>query len=256
MLRITLSALFLAAVVYGVVYAGNEPVNETVAPGTEPASASEAAPAREGGAVSGTITFGGQEVAGEEVDLSPDAYCVEHHSGGPYLIGEVKAGPQKDVFVQLVGVPDEKYEVPDTPVVLDQIECTYVPHVFGVMKKQDIEIRNSDETLHNIHPTPESNKEFNLAMPNKGDVRNKSFRKAEDAIPFKCDVHPWMNAYCFVLEHPYFAVTDENGTFSIDTTGLPDGDYEVKVWHEVLGEKDGSVTVADGSATFDVDFDG
>jgi hypothetical protein len=256
MLRITCSALFLAAAIYGVSYAGNETVNEPAAPAAAPANAPAATPAREGGAVSGTITFGGQEVSGEEVDLSPDAYCVEHHSGGPYVIGEVKSGPLKDVFVQLDGVPDEKYEAPDSPVVLDQIRCSYEPHVFGVMKKQDIEIRNSDETLHNIHPTPESNKEFNLAMPNKGDVRSKSFRKAEDAIPFKCDVHPWMNAYCFVMDHPYFAVTDENGAFAIDTTGLPDGEYKVKVWHEVLGEKDGTVTVAEGAATYDFDFDG
>jgi hypothetical protein len=254
MLRITLSALFLAAVIYGVSHAGNETVNDPQAPAAVSSNATEAsAPA---GAVSGTVTNGGEARSGEEVDLSPDAYCVDHHSGGPYVIGAVESGPLKDVFVQLVGVPDEKYEAPDEAVVLDQIECSYTPHVFGVIKKQDIEIRNSDDTLHNIHPTPERNKEFNLAMPIKGDVRNKSFRKAENAIPFKCDVHPWMNAYCFVMEHPYWAVTDDSGAFSIDTTDLPDGDYKVLVWHEVLGEKEGSVTVADGSATFDVDFDG
>ncbi len=230
-----------------------EPAAATSAP------ANTAAPTSRG-AVTGTVSFRGTAAPRTKVDLSADDFCV-HHNGEAGLeetsAVRTEGGGLADVFIQLTdGVPDKKYDAPDAPVILDQVGCTYAPHVFGVLKKQDIEIRNSDETLHNIHPTPDKNKEFNLAMPNKGDVRTKDFRKAEDAIPFKCDVHPWMKAFCFVMEHPYFAVTGADGKFSLDTSGLADGEYGVKAWHEVLGEKQGKVTIADGKATYDLAFEG
>ena len=213
-------------------------------------------------AVSGSIKFSGAAPEAAAVDLSPDPYCAEHHTDDtsafvdPTAVRVGDDGGLADAFVQLTtGVPDEKYDAPEEPVVLDQVGCTYVPHVFGVMKKQDIEIRNSDATLHNVHPTPERNKEFNLAMPNKGDVRTKSFRKAEEAVQFKCDVHPWMTAYCFVMEHPYFATTDAEGNFSLPTEGLEDGDYGIKVWHSVLGTVEGKITIKDGAATLEMSFD-
>ena len=134
---------------------------------------------------------------------------------------------------------------------LDQRGCKYYPHVFGVMKKQDIEILNSDATLHNIHAVPKKNKEFNRGMPTKGMKIEAKFKKAEEAIVIKCDVHPWMKCYAFCMEHPYYATTDENGAFTLNAKDLPDGEYGVKLWHETLGEAKGTVTVSGGAATFD-----
>ena len=76
------------------------------------------------------------------------------------------------------------------------------------------------------------------------------FKKVEEAIHIKCDVHAWMGAYCFVCDNGYFAVTNPDGSFSIDTTGLPDGEYAIKAWQEVLGYAEGKVTVKDGAGTF------
>ena len=238
-----------------------EPVAPAAAAATTPAAATPAATpaANSAGSVRGRVQFKGEVPARAAVDLSPDPYCHEAHADGLSDQIGVTVGKENglaDVFVQLTGVPDEKYETPETPVVLDQVGCTYVPHVFGVMTKQDIEIRNSDATLHNVHPTPDRNKEFNLAMPNKGDVQERNFRKAEDGIPFKCDVHPWMRAFCFVMEHPYFGVSDADGNLAIDTAGLPDGEYGFKAWHETLGEKEGKVKVEGGAATIDMTFGG
>jgi hypothetical protein len=215
----------------------------------------EEAPAKPKAAVTGTVKFEGEIPAPERVDLSPDPVCKEHHGdagmSSPSTVKRGEGGGLADVFVQLTtGVPDEKYEAPKEPVVLDQQGCTYVPHVFGLMKKQTIKILNSDATLHNIHAMPRSNKEFNLAMPNKGDVREQEFKKAEEALKIKCDVHPWMLAYAFVMEHPYFGVTDAKGKFSIPSD-LADGEYGIKLWHETLGEATGTLTVKDGAGTFE-----
>jgi hypothetical protein len=218
----------------------------------------EAAPAA---ALTGKIKVDGKIERPEPVDLSSDPHCVELHGGdaamaNPITVVKDDEGGLKDVFIQLTrGVPDKKYDRPDEPVVIDQVGCTYIPHVWGVMKKQDILIKNSDATLHNIHALPKSNKEFNLAMPNKGDERTQKFKKAEDAVKIKCDVHPWMATFAFVLEHPYFAVTGADGSFNLPTTDLPDGDYGVRIWHEVLGEAEGTVTIKGGAGSFEHVFE-
>jgi len=230
-----------------------------VVPAKVPVVASAAAPAAKG-AIHGMVKFEGTAPERSKVDLSPDPICVKAHEGtGMMTPGGVQAGAGgglADVFVQLTtGLPaDKKYEAPAEPAVIDQIGCTYVPHVLGVVKKQKIEIRNSDPTLHNIHAQPKTNKEFNLAMPNKDDKREVEFKKGEDAIHIKCDVHPWMSAFCFCLEHPFFAVTGADGSFDINMADLPDGEYGIKLWHETLGTQEGKVTVKDGAGSCDFTF--
>ena len=83
-----------------------------------------------------------------------------------------------------------------------------MPHVFGVQVGQPVDIVNSDPTLHNIHATPKTNQEFNTAQPIQGMKTQHTFtaKEGDVVIPFKCDVHGWMNAYVGVLDHPYFAV--------------------------------------------------
>lgn len=254
--KIALAVSALAVVTSVAVQAADEPFEPTTPKTTttkaEPATV-EAAP-KPAGAVKGKVKFSGEAPAPKKVDMASDPFCEGAHEGG-FSRSRVTGtdGGLLDVFVELTGVPDERYKV-EEPVVLDQVGCTYKPHVFGVVKKQPIKIINSDDTLHNIHAVPRSNKEFNVGMPNKGMEIEKEFKKAEPAIHIKCDVHPWMAAICFSMEHPYFAVTAADGTFSIDTTDLPDGDYGVKIWHEVLGEAEGKVTVKDGAGTVELEL--
>jgi hypothetical protein len=208
------------------------------------------------GAITGKITFEGTPPARDKVDLSPDAVCKKAHGDegmlNPVGVEVDAAGGLHNVFVMLTGLPDtlakDGKDLP--PVVLDQHGCTYNPHVFGLVKKQKITIKNSDPTLHNIHGQPKTNKEFNYAMPDMENPREVEFKKVEEAIHIKCDVHPWMGAFCFVCDNPYFAVSNPDGSFSIDTTGLPDGEYAIKAWQEVLGYAEGKVTVKDGAGTF------
>jgi hypothetical protein len=116
---------------------------------------------------------------------------------------------------------------------------------------QALRIRNSDDTLHNIHPRPQVNSEFNIGQPRKDmeSVREgeKGFAKPEVMIPVGCDVHPWMRAYISVLEHPFSAVTKEDGTFEIK--GLPAGDYEVEAFHGKLKTQTQKITPAGAAAT-------
>jgi hypothetical protein len=116
---------------------------------------------------------------------------------------------------------------------------------------QKLEILNSDPTLHNIHATPKSNSEFNTGQPIQGMKTEHTFNSQEVMVPFKCDVHGWMNAYVGVLDHPYFAVTGPDGKFSLK--GLPPGTYTVEAWHEKLGATTQSVTLA-AKETKDVSF--
>jgi plastocyanin len=110
---------------------------------------------------------------------------------------------------------------------------------------QTVRISNSDETLHNVHAVPASNREFNFGQPPKVPPAPRVFDKPEIMVPFRCDVHGWMNAYAGVVAHPFFAVTKQDGTFEIK--GLPPGTYTIEAWHELLGPQTQSVTV-DGQA--------
>jgi hypothetical protein len=123
--------------------------------------------------------------------------------------------------------------------------------VFGVRVGQPLEIVNSDPTLHNIHAIPTGNQEFNTGQPIQGMKFTHTFTSPEVMVPFKCDVHGWMNAYAGVVAHPYFAVTGADGTFSLNK--LPAGTYTVEAWHEKLGTQTQSITLGE-KQTSDIAF--
>jgi hypothetical protein len=209
--------------------------------------------------VSGKITFVGTAPKMKKIKTDADPVCAEMHADTPLYSEEVVVNPNgtlKNVFVYIKsGLEGKTYETPKTPVVIDQAGCHYVPHVFGMMAKQPLEIINSDDTLHNIHAMPTNSKEFNVGEPNKGMKVTRTFANPEVMVHFKCDVHPWMSAYVGVLDNPFFSTTGDDGTFSIKN--LPAGDYEIEVWHEKYGTQTQKVKVGEGEAkTVDFTFKG
>ena len=200
------------------------------------------------GSITGVITLEGTPPQRQSVKMSADPQCVAANPDG--RLGEVflvKDGKLQNVFVYVKeGLGDRKFEVPTTPAVLDQVDCMYTPRVLGVMAGQTIEIKNSDGTLHNVHALPAASKPFNNAMPMKGMTIKRKFTAPEVMVRLKCDVHPWMAAYIGVVDHPFFAVSGESGTFTI--ANVPAGTYTVEAWHEKLGTQSASITVADGTA--------
>jgi len=128
--------------------------------------------------------------------------------------------------------------------------------VLGVMVNQNISITNSDPTTHNIHFMPATNPDWNQSQVNGAAALTHKLAHAEVLVPVKCNQHPWMKSYVGVLKHPFFAVSAEDGSFTIN--GVPPGKYTVVAWHEggAKGtEKTMEVTVpAKGAATADFSF--
>lgn len=188
------------------------------------------------------------------IRMDADAACSALH-GTPVLSDEVVVndnGTLRYVFVYVKeGLGDRTFPTPKEPAVLDQKGCLYNPHVVGVQVNQDIQIVNSDQTTHNIHPVPANNREWNTSMPPGSDKLVKSFPREELLIPVKCNVHPWMKSYIGVLKHPFFAVTGPDGTFTIK--GLPPGEYTLAAWQEKFGTVEQKVKVGP-KETKTVDF--
>ncbi|MCH7591600.1 MAG: carboxypeptidase regulatory-like domain-containing protein [Planctomycetes bacterium] len=139
------------------------------------------------------------------------------------------------------GLGDRKFPVKAGSVELNQFGCQYKPHVIGIMEGQDLIVKNSDDTNHNIHFLPKVNKQLNFSQPKKGMTKSVSLKK-EDVFKAKCDVHPWMGCYIKVFNHPFFAVTGKDGTFEL--SGLPPGKYVIEAWHEKFGTQTVTVEVA------------
>ncbi len=195
------------------------------------------------GDVTGKVVFEGNPPAPTRLRMDADKVCARAHTS-PVMGEEVvvnKNGTLKNVLVYVKdGLGGKKFDPPATKLVLDQIGCIYKPHVFGIMAGQELEILNSDPTLHNVHSLSKANPQFNQAMPMKGMKLTKKFDKVE-TFKVKCEVHPWMGAYIGVFNHPYFDVTDDNGNFTLK--GLPAGEYTIETWHEKYGTQTMKVSV-------------
>jgi hypothetical protein len=206
--------------------------------------------AADSASISGKAAFDGTAPKPKKIKTDADPKCAEMHADSPLVGEEVVVngnGTLKNVFVYIKsGLEGKTFETPKTPVEINQEGCHYRPHVFGMMAKQPLKIVNSDDTLHNIHAMPTKSKEFNIGQPNKGMETMRTFAEPEVMVHFKCDVHPWMSAYAGVLNHPFYSVSGEDGTFAIK--GLPAGEYEVVAWHEKYGEQSQKIKVGDGEA--------
>ena len=212
----------------------------------------------DGGTVKGTVKFDGKQIPRKPIRMNADPVCEKAHQDAALSQKWVFGSNDtlQNVFVWVSkGLEGKTFDTPTTPAVLDQRGCMYIPHVSGIVVNQPLEIRSSDDTLHNINFKSDKNGTFNLGMPVKGMKETKTFTKEEVGMTYKCDVHPWMNAFMHVVPHPFFAVTQEYGTFTLK--GLPPGEYELSVWHEfdrfAPDKKTAKVTVEAGK-TAEVTF--
>jgi plastocyanin len=194
---------------------------------------------KNGAVIAGIVRFKGIKPELKPIsEIAGAAFCKSCYAAGElplhddFVFG--KNGADDTLANVLVyvskGLDGKTFDVPKEPAVLDQVGCMYTPHVVAVMVGQTLEIRNSDATLHNVMAMPRHNPPFNFGMPVKDQVTAKVFKKSEFKMNLRCFMHPWMSAYVHVLEHPFFAITGEDGTFTIK--GLPPGEYEISVLHE------------------------
>lgn len=207
--------------------------------------------------ITGTVSFSGTPPANPTIDMADEAQCAEKYAGQPTdPVVSVTDGKLANVFIRVTGgLPAGPYPMPSGKASIDQNGCLYSPRVVGVMVGQALEIQNSDPLLHNIKAVPTENRGFNISQPRAGMTTERTFATPEVMIPLECNVHGWMNAYVGVVDHPYFAVSAADGSFTI--SGLPAGTYQVEAWHETGGTQTGEITVDDGgSATLDFTFSG
>src|SRR5262245_3369542 len=254
--KIALSCTLLAVSAFVVMSCGGNKNPDNSIKGAEgPAEKPAYQSAGDEGTVTGKITFTGTAPAPKTIDMGQDPVCV---SSAPDKTTEdvmVKDGKLANVFVYVKsgGAVDKFSFNPTGEVVLDQKGCRYHPHVLGVMTKENIKITNSDNTTHNIHPSPAKNQEWNQSQTAGAAPLEKSFARSELLIPVKCNQHPWMKAYIGVLPHPFFAVSKEDGSYTI--ANLPPGEYTIAAWHEKYGEQTQKVTIgAKESKTQDFTF--
>ncbi|HEY7087472.1 MAG TPA: hypothetical protein VH518_05235 [Tepidisphaeraceae bacterium] len=206
--------------------------------------------------VTGKVKLDGKAPEMKEIDMSGVKECAAQHAD-PVTEETIVANDKGELANVVVSVKAEEAAalggaVPKETAVLDQKGCQYVPHVLALMVGQNLAIRNDDPFLHNVHSLAQTNPAFNFGQPNKDPGKAVDPQKAAEVIKIKCDVHPWMGAWMIVLDHPFFAVSKEDGTFTIKD--LPDGDYTIQAWHEKLGTQEGKVSVKGGKGEVNFTF--
>jgi plastocyanin len=205
------------------------------------------------GTIKGHVRLSGKLPGNTVIRMGKDPKCADLNKGKQVVQETVKAtidGSLANVFVRLEGTfPGNA--VPKSPVVINQHGCVYEPRVIGVRVGQDLQIRNSDSLLHNVHGVSNYDNQFNVAQAKAGIVDSFKMKKEEVMLRLGCDVHSWMTAYVGVVNNPYFAVSDASGTFVIND--VPPGTYTIDAWQERYGPLKKTIKVTAGAAT-SVDF--
>ncbi len=200
------------------------------------------------GSITGKVLFEGTPPERRRLNMSADPVCAARNPE-PVLAedGAVNAnGTLPNAFVYLKNVSGS-FTPPATPVVVDQKDCMYLPHVLGVMAGQPLKIVSSDPTTHNIHFMSTQNPNFNQTQPPGAPPIIHKFAHPEIMITVHCNEHPWMSAYVAVTSNPFYAVTGAEGKFTIQN--VPPGEYTIASWTAAFGTQDQKVTVRAGAST-------
>ena len=196
------------------------------------------------GSITGSVRDTGRRPALKSVDMSEDPACVAAHKGKAVdeslVVGPSGAVSNAFIYVK-AGLEGKHFATPTQPVVIDQSGCWFRPRVLGLQTNQPLQVDNSDPVTHNIHPQAQANREWNHSQGPGDPPIVRRFTKPEIMIPVKCNIHSWMHAWIGVLDHPYFAVSASDGSFTI--RNLPPGTYTVAIWHEKLGTQEQQVVV-------------
>jgi plastocyanin len=206
------------------------------------ASAYDGAPVTGGGTIAGEVKLQGTAPAPKALEVTKDKeVCGQHEIKSEDLLVGANGGVENAV-VSITNITKGK-PMPAAEAMLDQKGCQYIPHVLLFPAGTTVKITNSDGILHNIHSFSTKNPPFNQAQPKFKKTIEQKFEQPE-VVKVSCDVHGWMGGWFVVEDNPYYAKTDATGAYKL--TDVPPGEYEVKVWHEKLGEKTQKVTVTAG----------
>ncbi|MBI4608455.1 MAG: carboxypeptidase regulatory-like domain-containing protein [Candidatus Rokubacteria bacterium] len=200
--------------------------------------------AQGGGSIVGEVKFAGTAPEPKVVKVNKDNQACGNEKKSEELV----VGANKGIRWAVASVVGGKGPAPKPAkkAVLDQKTCQFQPHVLLVPAGAEVDILNPDGVLHNIHTFSTANPSINKAQPKFKKVMTEKFEKPE-IVKVQCDAHSWMAGWVVVMGHPYYAVTDDKGTFKIEN--VPAGKHTVEVWHETLGKATKEVEVKAGAET-------
>lgn len=188
------------------------------------------------GTVSGQVHFAGTVPKQTTLQLGGWSECAAQHPDGLPKAGDVLVhdGKLQNAVVYITqGLGNRVFAVPQEPALSDQHGCMFQPRILTARVDQPIRFLNSDPIAHNVHGFPQLARPWNFSLGVKGAAKTLMIDTPENMIPIQCDIHGWMHAYVGVFDHPYFAVTDANGSFSLPN--IPPGNYAIEAWHERFG---------------------
>lgn len=131
------------------------------------------------------------------------------------------------------------------PAQIEQKNCAFVPNIV-IMRAGELKINSQDPIPHNVHTYAHHNREYNESMNRSRRDISLSFPHP-DIISIRCDLHEWMQAYAVIAKNPYYAISENGGTFKLD--GVPPGRYHLMVWSKSLGESEQEIVVETGKPT-------
>lgn len=205
------------------------------------------------GEIQGRVTYAGSPPSAPSLKVLKDTKACGVSQPDESLL----VGPQrglKNAVVSLEDPPAAGQDIPLKELKLDQQGCRYVPHTLAARVGTRLEVANSDPVFHNVNASQGGTRTaFNLAFPLQGQKRMVALTQA-GLLRVGCNAgHDWMAAWIHVFDHPFFAVTAEDGAFEL--SGVPPGSYTLAIWHERLGRQRVKVTVpAAGAADAAIEF--
>jgi plastocyanin len=180
-----------------------------------------------GGSVRGKLTLVGSEDVSEEILRGKRLTRYEGHAAmstesvEPYRLSESAV-----VYIEQAG-PRETYTPPDDHPRLNQTQMVFRPLVLPVLVGTTVDFPNNDNVFHNVFSYSQP-REFDLGRYPKVNVRSVRFEKP-GPVKVYCDIHSYMYATILVLENPYFAAPDDDGSFEL--SGIPEGTYDLTYWY-------------------------
>lgn len=200
----------------------------------------------DGGSVGGRVTYKGEPPVPETIAVRKDPeVCGREKTAANLIVGADKG--IKNVVARLLDVRRGKPFAKKRSVTIDQKNCEYTPRILLFQAGTRVAIENNDGILHNTNVVAEKNPSFTIAQPKFRRVVERRIDDPEMPMRVRCDVHSWMTSWWIAQEHPYYAVTKADGSFTL--SDVPPGDYTLEVWHETLGRTTRPLTINPNAET-------
>jgi plastocyanin len=195
--------------------------------------------------IKGNIRYVGAPIEKKKISMTIDQYICGKEKEPEDLLLSSNNGIRNAV-VSLHNIPPGAKRDWNFPAAkMDQKQCSFIPRVVIVPVGGTVEFLNSDRLLHNVRSSGKENPPFNRAQPH---ARSISFAfKQPELLRVDCDLHSWMRGWVVVADHPFYAVTNEQGEFVLEN--VPRGKYTLQVWQESLGNVTQEVVVGDKATT-------